>query len=42
MATKNILDIAPIAAVIFIVICVLWTYAVKGLGSKMKDVESKK
>ncbi len=32
MATKDILAIAPVAAIMFIGVCVLWIYAVKGLS----------
>lgn len=40
MATTNVVAIAPFSAAIFLVVCVMWCYAVKALGKEMKKFQS--
>ena len=42
MATKDIATIIPFSGIFFIIAIVLWCYAVKGLGIKMKEISLKK
>lgn len=39
-ATTNPLDIVNIAVFVFIILCVVWVYVVKGLGKRLKALDS--
>ncbi|QED23315.1 Npt1/Npt2 family nucleotide transporter [Candidatus Deianiraea vastatrix] len=39
MGTTNVLSIAPIASGVFVVMCIVWLYAVKGLSNKLKVLD---
>lgn len=39
-ATTDVIAIAPIASGVFIIICIAWLYAVKGLSTRLKKIDA--